>query len=166
MAEIRIGRLPNSRHDECFPFWSSEECSCANEDLSRACNLWVALSNTTNLPTSRGQFMNPEQWVRPLLEAGLTWFVRTANWPDLLPAIMKFRLCTSLNYCCYLIYFTLNLIDNPNPRFWVFFIPSTKRHYRRLILLLILLHVSLVQPSSSRNILLARITQLTRIRCF
>jgi hypothetical protein len=36
------------------------------------------------------------------------------------------------------------------------FYPSTQRHYLRLILLLILLHVSVV-----RNILLARITQLT-----
>jgi hypothetical protein len=42
-----------------------------------------------------------------------------------------------------------------------FFIPSTQRHYRRLILLLILLHVSVVRPSSSRIILLAWITQLT-----
>jgi hypothetical protein len=44
------------------------------------------------------------------------------------------------------------------------FYPSTQRYYRRLILLLllfILLHVSVVRPSSGRNILLARITQLT-----
>jgi hypothetical protein len=44
------------------------------------------------------------------------------------------------------------------------FIPSTQHHYRKLILLLtllVLLHVSVVQPSSGRNILLARITQLT-----
>jgi hypothetical protein len=33
------------------------------------------------------------------------------------------------------------------------FNPSTQRHYRRLILLLILLHVSVVRPSSGRNIL-------------
>jgi hypothetical protein len=33
-----------------------------------------------------------------------------------------------------------------------FFIPSTQLHYRRLILLLILLHVSVVRPSSGRNI--------------
>jgi hypothetical protein len=32
------------------------------------------------------------------------------------------------------------------------FNPSTQRHYRRLILLLILLHVSVVRPSSSRTI--------------
>jgi hypothetical protein len=32
------------------------------------------------------------------------------------------------------------------------FYPSTQRHYRRLILLLILPRVSVVQPSSSRNI--------------
>jgi hypothetical protein len=38
------------------------------------------------------------------------------------------------------------------------FIPSTQRHYRRLILLLVLVHVSVVRPSSSRNILLVRIT--------
>jgi hypothetical protein len=42
-----------------------------------------------------------------------------------------------------------------------FFYPSTQRHYHRLILLLILLHVSVVRPSSGRNILLTRITQLT-----
>jgi hypothetical protein len=42
-----------------------------------------------------------------------------------------------------------------------FFYPSTQRHYRRLILLLILLHISVVRPSSSRNIFLARIAQLT-----
>jgi hypothetical protein len=42
-----------------------------------------------------------------------------------------------------------------------FFCPSTQRHYRRLILLLALLHVAVVRPSSSRNILLARITQMT-----
>jgi hypothetical protein len=41
------------------------------------------------------------------------------------------------------------------------FIPSTQRHYRRLILLFTLLRVSVVRQSSSRNILLARITQLT-----
>jgi hypothetical protein len=35
---------------------------------------------------------------------------------------------------------------------------SMQRHYRRLILLLMLLHVSVVRPSSSRNILLARTT--------
>jgi hypothetical protein len=34
-----------------------------------------------------------------------------------------------------------------------FFYQSTQRHYRRLILLLILLHVSVVRPSSGRNIL-------------
>jgi hypothetical protein len=45
---------------------------------------------------------------------------------------------------------------------WVFY-PSTQRHYRRLILLLILLHVSVVQPSSGRNILLARTTQLKMV---
>jgi hypothetical protein len=44
--------------------------------------------------------------------------------------------------------------------------PFTQRHYRRLILLLILiilLHVSVVRPSSSRKYtsLLARINQLT-----
>jgi hypothetical protein len=32
------------------------------------------------------------------------------------------------------------------------FCPSTQRHYHRLILLLILLHVSVVRPSSGRNI--------------
>jgi hypothetical protein len=41
------------------------------------------------------------------------------------------------------------------------FYPSTQRQYRRLILLLILLHISVVRPSSGRNILLGRITQLT-----
>jgi hypothetical protein len=47
-----------------------------------------------------------------------------------------------------------------------FFIPSTQRHYRRLIYYyIILLHVSVIRPSSSRNILLARITQLTIIYC-
>jgi hypothetical protein len=38
------------------------------------------------------------------------------------------------------------------------FIPSTQRHYHRLILLLILPHVSVTRPSSSGNVLLARIT--------
>jgi hypothetical protein len=42
-----------------------------------------------------------------------------------------------------------------------FFYLSTQRHYRRLVLLLILLHVSVLRQSSCRNILLARITQLT-----
>jgi hypothetical protein len=42
-----------------------------------------------------------------------------------------------------------------------FLYPSTQRHYRRIILLLKLLHVLIVRPSSDRNILLARITQLT-----
>jgi hypothetical protein len=44
------------------------------------------------------------------------------------------------------------------------FYPSTQRHYLRLILiliLLILLHVSVVRPSSSKNILISRVTQLT-----
>jgi hypothetical protein len=40
------------------------------------------------------------------------------------------------------------------------FYPSTQHHYHRLILLLILPHVSVVRPSSGRNMLLARITQL------
>jgi hypothetical protein len=34
---------------------------------------------------------------------------------------------------------------------------STQRHYRRLILLLVLVHVSVVRPSSGKNIL-ARVT--------
>jgi hypothetical protein len=42
------------------------------------------------------------------------------------------------------------------------FYPSTQRHYRRLILLLILLHVSVVRPYSGRNILLARITEFKK----
>jgi hypothetical protein len=44
-----------------------------------------------------------------------------------------------------------------------FFNPSTRRHYLGLFLLLvlILLHVSVVRLSSGRNMLLARITQLT-----
>jgi hypothetical protein len=37
---------------------------------------------------------------------------------------------------------------------------------RRLILLLILLHVSVIRPSSCRNILLARITQLATDQLF
>jgi hypothetical protein len=41
------------------------------------------------------------------------------------------------------------------------FYAPMQRHYRRLILLLILLHVSVVQPSSGRNILLVRFIQLT-----
>jgi hypothetical protein len=45
-------------------------------------------------------------------------------------------------------------------RWWRVFIPSTQRHYGRLILLLKLLHVSVVRPSWGRNVL-ARITQLT-----
>jgi hypothetical protein len=40
------------------------------------------------------------------------------------------------------------------------FIPSTQRYYRRLFLLLKLLHASVVRPSSGRNIF-ARITRLT-----
>jgi hypothetical protein len=52
-------------------------------------------------------------------------------------------------------------IEDRNPGDGGFFIPSTQRHCRRLILLLILLHVSIVQPSSGRNILLTRITLLT-----
>jgi hypothetical protein len=40
------------------------------------------------------------------------------------------------------------------------FYPSTQRHYPGLILLLMMLHVSVVRPSSGRNILLASITQL------
>jgi hypothetical protein len=41
------------------------------------------------------------------------------------------------------------------------FNPSMQRHYRSLILLLILLYVSVVRPSSGRNILSARFTQMT-----
>jgi hypothetical protein len=42
------------------------------------------------------------------------------------------------------------------------FYPSTQRHYRRLIYYyIILLHVSVVRPSSGKNILIARVTQLT-----
>jgi hypothetical protein len=44
------------------------------------------------------------------------------------------------------------------------FIPSTQRHYRRLILLLNTTYsatCSVVRPSSGRDILLARITPLT-----
>jgi hypothetical protein len=38
-------------------------------------------------------------------------------------------------------------------RWWEFLYPSTQRHYRRLISLIILLHVSVEWPSSSRNVL-------------
>jgi hypothetical protein len=43
------------------------------------------------------------------------------------------------------------------------FYSSTQRHYRRLIyyVYIILLHVSVIRPSSCKNILIARVTQLT-----
>jgi hypothetical protein len=53
------------------------------------------------------------------------------------------------------------VVRSVTSRWWGFFILSTQRHYRRLILLLIVLYVSVLRPSSSRNILLARITQVT-----
>jgi hypothetical protein len=65
-------------------------------------------------------------------------------------------------------YLTVPDISDEAPGDGVFY-PSTQRHYRRLILLLILfilLHVSVVRPSSGRNILLARITQLTTDQLF
>jgi hypothetical protein len=39
-------------------------------------------------------------------------------------------------------------------RWWGLLYPYTQRHYRRLILILVLLHVSVVRPSSSKKILL------------
>jgi hypothetical protein len=44
------------------------------------------------------------------------------------------------------------------------FYPSTQRHYRRLVLLLILLHVPVVRPSSGRNIFLGSISSKINLR--
>jgi hypothetical protein len=135
-----------------FSHYSLMSCTC--DFKTENSKLWVTESSTIFQPISLFLLIRRQLGIQEVYLEGLY-----NSWP-------KLRNCTLTETSSSFIYISMLKIywTNEDSFFGIpvetnfspyqvmrVLYPSTQRHYRRLILLLILLHVSVIQPSSIRK---------------